>query len=167
VEEMRQHLISHLQARRKLRQKGIVVNLDAEYFDPDNDGPIRVLSGFSDIKSELRTETDDLTNREIVMASTCFDGLRKTKDIQRQLSELAGLTGAPVIAGDEFIYMGTLRLATVIDLVLRAHPSVPGLMRKELLNDLVENGTGRILLMISNADETQSFICFRATGILS
>ena len=37
VEEMRQHLISHLQARRKLRQKGIVVNLDAEYFDPDTD----------------------------------------------------------------------------------------------------------------------------------
>ena len=37
LEEMRQHLISHLKARRKLRQKGIVVNLDAEYFDPDTD----------------------------------------------------------------------------------------------------------------------------------
>lgn len=37
LEDMRQHLVSHLKARRQLRQKGIVVNLDAEYFDPDTD----------------------------------------------------------------------------------------------------------------------------------
>lgn len=37
VERMQQHLISCIRARRKSRQKGIVVNLDTDYFDPETD----------------------------------------------------------------------------------------------------------------------------------
>ena len=98
VEEMRQHLISHLKARRKLRQKGIVVNLDAEYFDPDTDflkigkgslgGKGRGLAFVSTLlhrNSEIHQKFDQLdifVPKTLVLTTEFFDAFIEANDLK-------------------------------------------------------------------------------------
>ncbi len=98
VEEMRQHLISHLKARRKLRQKGIVVNLDAEYFDPDTDflkigkgslgGKGRGLAFVSTLlhrNSEIHQkfhQVDIFVPKTLVLTTEVFDAFIEANDLK-------------------------------------------------------------------------------------
>jgi len=110
------------------------------YFDSGNHGPVRMLSDMTDPEAKLLTETDNLTSREIQLAKTCLEDLSKTKIKSRMLAEL--LSGSsPVIIGDEHLIMGTLRLAAIVDLVLRARPSTDKRSREEVISELSERGT--------------------------
>jgi len=107
----------------------------SRYFDPNNNGPIRVLSDLADLHSELQTETDSLTTDEITLAMSCLNGINKATVLQRELA------GENIIIGESQAYMSTLRLAAVVDLILNAHSSLPGSRRKEILDDITKNGT--------------------------
>lgn len=111
----------------------------SSYFSPENDGPVKVLSGMTDSKSDLRTETDDLTSEEIDLAKTCLGDLGKAQSMKAQMAA-KGMEGQ-FICGDEFVYMSTMRTAAIVDLVIRSHPRLSGETRKEILADLLKNGT--------------------------
>lgn len=116
------------------------------YFNPNNNGPIRVISSFTDVEKDRKTETDNLTDEEMHMIDKCFKDLIKAKGMKRGFEEACRSTGETkylnaVIFGDESVIMGTLRMGAIVDLILNSHPNLPGPQRNVILQNLRKTGS--------------------------
>ena len=125
----------------------------SEYFDANNNGPVKMCSDITDHYAEALSETDTLTCDEITFLRKCL------MDLDEYTAFLLGQAhpqkNGRIIQQQEKAVLGLLRIATIVDLVIRSHPSLHERPRPEIYQDLMSTGG----TFYRDYDQSMMFAC--------